>query len=52
MHLVGQRSAYLIGGCQLQVAENGQEDVPRNSSRYGQGHQDEGVLGAVDVNFR
>jgi len=49
---IGQRSAYLIGGSQLEIAEDGQEDVPRDGSRDGQGHQDEGVLGSIHIDLR
>lgn len=49
---IGQRSAYLIGGCQLEIAEYRQEYIPRNGSRNGQGHQNEGVLRSIYIDFR
>lgn len=49
---LSQRAAYLIGGRQLQVAEDGQKDVPGYQARDGQCDEYEGILSAIDINLR
>lgn len=48
---LSQRAAYLIGGRQLQVAEDGQKDVPGYQARDGQCDEYEGILSAIDINL-